>query len=433
MGRRAAGEMPRVVVHQASGNARVRFGGKTHWLGRCPQGVVTPEQLAKATRLWNEYIAAGDTGRVTVPQAAVEVVKVAVTPAASPTTTTGITVAALALRYLDHAEVYYRTADGNTTSSVDGIRMAARALFPFSDTAAVAFGPKALKIVRDALVREGRPRVTCNRVVKTIRRMFKWAASEELVPADTWHALETVAALQKGRSEAPELPPVDEVPDAVVRETLPHLPRVVAAMVWFQRWTGARPGEVCLLRPCDLDRSGEVWVYTPEHHKLAWREDATPRRVAIGAEGQKVLMPFLLRAASSYCFSPREAEKERLQERRSERKTPLYRSHLERIAAKRKGRAGQRRAGDRYTTASYRRAITRAVEAVNKVRDREGIPERLPNWSPNQLRHLRAGEVEQALGIEAANAILGHTNIRTTEIYARRKLQLAVEAQRQIG
>jgi len=49
------------------------------------------------------------------------------------------------------------------------------------------------------------------------------------------------------------------------------------------------------------------------------------------------------------------------------------------------------------------------------------------------LRHLRAGEVEQALGIEAANAVLGHTNIRTTEIYARRKLQLAVEAQRQIG
>ena len=432
MGRRAAGEMPRVVVHEASGNARVRFGGKTHWLGRCPQGVVRPEQLAKAARLWNEHLGSGDTTASTPPVPS-EVVEVAVTPTAPPTITSGITVAALALKYLDHAEVYYRTASGKTTSSVDGIRMAARALFPFSDIAAAAFGPKSLKIVRESLVREGRPRVTCNRVVKTIRRMFKWAASEELVSAEAWHALETVAALQKGRSTAPELPPVDEVPDTIVRQTLPHLPRVVAAMVWFQRWTGARPGEVCLLRPGDIDRSGEVWVYTPEHHKLDWREDATPRRVAIGAAGQKVLMPFLLRSASSYCFSPRDAERERIEERREERQTPLYRSHVARNKDKRKGKAGQRRAGERYTTASYRRAVTRAVEAANKLREEQGVSERLPNWSPNQLRHLRAGEVEQALGIEAANAVLGHANIRTTEIYARRKLQLAVEAQRQIG
>jgi len=432
MGRRAAGEMPRVVVHEASGNARVRFGGKTHWLGRSPQGVVTPEQLAKATRLWNEHLGTTAAGAPTPPPVA-EMIEVVIAPTAPPAITSGITVAALALKYLDHAEVYYRTASGKTTSSVDGIRMAARALFPFSDIAAAAFGPKSLKIVRESLVREGRPRVTCNRVVKTIRRMFKWAASEELVSAEAWHALETVAALQKGRSTAPELPPVDEVPDTIVRQTLPHLPRVVAAMVWFQRWTGARPGEVCLLRPGDIDRSGEVWVYTPEHHKLDWREDATPRRVAIGAAGQKVLMPFLLRSASSYCFSPRDAERERIEERREERQTPLYRSHVARIKDKRKGKAGQRRPGERYTTASYRRAVTRAVEAANKLREEQGASDRLPNWSPNQLRHLRAGEVEQALGIEAANAVLGHANIRTTEIYARRKLQLAVEAQRQIG
>lgn len=178
MGRRAAGQMPRVVVHEASGNARVRFGGKTHWLGRSPQGTVTPEQLAKATRLWNEHLAASGKAAATAP-AVSEVVEVAVTPTASPAITAGITVAAVALKYLDHAEVYYRTADGKTTSSVDGIRMAARALFPFSDTPADAFGPKSLKVVRDALVRGGRPRVTCIRVVKTIRRMFKWAASED--------------------------------------------------------------------------------------------------------------------------------------------------------------------------------------------------------------------------------------------------------------
>lgn len=100
---------------------------------------------------------------------------------------------------------------------------------------------------------------------------------------------------------------------------------------------------------------------------------------------------------------------------------------------KRKGKAGQRRPGERYTTASYRRAIARAVATANDARDAKGVAERLPNWSPNQLRHLRAGEVEERFGIEAANAVLGHTNIRTTEIYARRKLQIATEVTRQIG
>ena len=36
----------------------------------------------------------------------------------------GITLASLGVRYLDFAEGYYRTTNGGTTSSVDGIRMA---------------------------------------------------------------------------------------------------------------------------------------------------------------------------------------------------------------------------------------------------------------------------------------------------------------------
>lgn len=291
--------MPRVCVDRSSMNARVRIGGRVHWLGKCPDGKVTAEQQARAARLWHEHLSG-----VITPQGEVVAVEVTpqvavIEPRTAPMPAGSITVAQIGLRYLDHCQTYYRTPDGKVTSSVAGVEMALRALFPFSDTPAATFGPRALKVVRDALVRDGRPRVTCNRVVKTIRRMFKWVASEELVSSEAWHALETVAALQKGRTEAPELEPVDEVPEPVVAETLPHLPPVVAAMVQFQRWTGTRPGEVCLLRPCDIDRTGAVWVYRPEHHKLSWREDAMPRQITIGVEGQKVLMPFLLRAASA--------------------------------------------------------------------------------------------------------------------------------------
>jgi integrase len=433
MGRRKSGEAPRVTVVGKSLNARVRIGGRAYWLGRCPDGKVTPEQTARAARLWNEYLS-GLTPSLAdqvpaAPATATAPAAPAPSPAAAIEPAPGITVAAIGLRYLDHCESYYRTPDGNTTSSVAGVEMALRALFPFSDTPAAKFGPRTLKTVREALVREGRPRVTCNRVAKTIRRMFKWAASEELVSPEVWHGLEALSPLQKGRTDAPELPPVEEVPEEVVLATLPYLPKVVADMVWLQRWTGARPGEVCDLRPGDVDRSGDVWVYTPESHKLSWREDAPARRIAIGAEGQRVLMPYLLRSATAHCFSPRDSEHDRNKARRLARRSPMTPSQR----ARKPARCRRRPAGERYTTASYRRAITRAVGLANKAAEKAGSEKRLPNWSPNQLRHLRAGEVKERFGIEASSAVLGHANIRTTEIYADRKLKIAADVTRQIG
>jgi len=415
---RKTGAMPKVAIHSASQNARVRIGGKTHWLGRCPAGKVTKEQLAKATQLWQLHLA-GELGHQ--PPASPPAPPALAAPAAPPPPepeATGITLAALGVRYLDWAEGYYRTADGGTTSSVDGIRMALKALFPFSDLPAAAFGPKMLKRMQEMLVREGRPRVTVNRTVKTLRRLFKWAAAEELVPAEVWRSLEAVAPLQKGRTDAPEVPKVKEVPDEVVEATLPHLGRILATMVQVQRLTGARPGEVCLLRPADIDRSGDIWVFTPEHHKLDWRDDDEPRRLAIGPECQKLLMPFLLRHPKAYCFSPAEALKEHNESRREARETKLWPSHANRTL---KGRGG-RPAGEQYDTASYRRAIHRACERAS-----------IEKWSPNQLRHLRAGEIKERLGIEVAGAVLGHRHLSTTEVYADRKLRQSIEAARLLG
>ena len=317
MSRRAIGAMPRVCVVEPSKNARVRIGGRAFWLGPCPNCKVTQDQFAEAFRLWQQF----GQGNQAPPQPA-RVSPAAATPTPSeppppPPADEAFTVSEIGVRYHDHCLTYYRTPDGKVTSSVAGVEMALRALFPFANAPANSFGPKSLKAVRDALVAEGRPRVTCNRVVNAIRRMFKWAASEELVPSGAWHSLQSVAALQKGRTQAPEVPPVDEVPEAVVNVTLPHLSPVVAAMIQLQRWTGARPGEVCLVRPCDVDRSGPVWVFTPEHHKLSWRESSEPRTVVIGRAGQRVLAPYLLCPQTYYCFSPRDAERQRAQARRA--------------------------------------------------------------------------------------------------------------------
>lgn len=413
---RKTGEMPKVSIHSLSQNARVRFGGKTYWLGRCPDGRVAKEQLAKAARLWQEHLA-GELGREPEPTPAATPAPAAAPPAAEPRPG-GITLAALGVRHLDWAEGYYRTADGGTTSSVDGIRMALKALFPFSDLPAASFGPKMLKRVQEMLVREGRPRVTVNRTVKTLRRVFKWAAAEELVPAEVWRSLEAVPPLQKGRTDAPEVPRVEEVPDATVEATLPHLGRIVGTMVQVQRLAGARPGEVCLMRPADIDRSGDIWIFTPERHKLDWRDDDEPRQLAIGPECQKLLLPFLLRHPKAYCFNPAEALKEHNAHRRQLRKTKLYPSHAARQS---KGR-GRTAVGGRYEVDAYRRAIHRAC-------DRAGID----RWSPNRLRHLRAGEIKERLGIEVAGAVLGHRHLKTTEVYADRRLKQSIEAARLLG
>lgn len=78
---------------------------------------------------------------------------------------------------------------------------------------------------------------------------------------NTYNSLNTVEPLRVGRTKAPELPEVKPVENAVVEATLPHLPEIVADMVRFQRLTGTRPGEVCGLRPADIDRTEEVWKW----------------------------------------------------------------------------------------------------------------------------------------------------------------------------
>jgi integrase len=285
------GQTPRPL--QEKDHARVRIGGKAYWLGRCPDGKVTRAQHVEAARLWHRYVADGKA------QAAESRTPESQQRCSTPAT---ITVGILIDRFLAHAEGYYRRADGTTTSSVDEIRLASRSLADWAAMPADSFGPKMLKAVQDREVRRGRPRVTVNRISKTIRRAFKWAAGEEIVSASVWHALQAVPPIQKGRSEAPELAPVEEVPEWVVEATLPHVSSVVAGMIMLQRWTGMRPGEVAIVRPCDIDRSGDVWLYRPFHFKTDWRAGAE-RIVAIGPEGQRVLEPFLQRPQTAFCSS----------------------------------------------------------------------------------------------------------------------------------
>ena len=290
-----AKRVPKYGIHKASGQARVYINGDEHYLGKYG----SPESHIEYQRRIAEW-------------------------AASPVTldSSTLSIDALSLAYLEFAKGYYRK-DGEPTTHILAVRCALR--YPirlYGPELASAFGPKKLKAVREAMVADDLSRKQINRLVDIIKRAFKWAASEELVAGSVAVNLSTVEALHLGRTTAREIPDILPVDNAIVDATLPHLLPQLVAMIELQRLTGARPGEITRLRPCDIAvREDGVWVYRPASHKNQHR--GKDRTVFIGPLGQELLRPWLERSADSYCFSPLEAREEKFRRQRAARKTKV--------------------------------------------------------------------------------------------------------------
>ncbi|MCA9233380.1 MAG: site-specific integrase [Planctomycetales bacterium] len=380
--------VPSYCLHKPSGRAIVKVRGKILYLGK--HG--SDESREAYARIIADLLA----DRAVTPPKALEL--------DSPNTSS-ITLGVLAGRYLEHAQGYYRKG-GKPTSEVAAIRWVLKFLLAnYSGLAADAFSVGDLRAVRQTMVEAGISRGVCNQNTGRIVRMFRWAASVEIVPASVWSSLQTLPGLKAGRTEAKETKPVEPVADSIIDATLPEMPPVVRAMVELQRATGMRPSEVCTMRPCDIDRSGEVWKYTPAEHKT--QHHGKRRIVYIGPRGQSILMPYLLRADDEHCFQPkRHIAVPRLQKR--------------------------------YRRDSYRQAIERACDRAFPAPDGV-IGEKLKQWrrehrwTPNRLRHSFATEARAAFGLEAAQVLLGHASASITEIYAERDATKGIEVARAIG
>lgn len=141
----------------------------------------------------------------------------------------------------------------------------------YGGASASDFGPKKLKAIRRQLIEDGLSRGVVNTRVGQIKRPFQWAVAEELAPPAVYRGLQAVAGLSFGRSSARVTEPVRPVPDLYVAAVLPFVSPHVAAMIKLQRVTGMRPGELVIMRPCDIDMTGDVWIYSPFDHKNRWR------------------------------------------------------------------------------------------------------------------------------------------------------------------
>jgi integrase len=302
----------------------------------------------------------------------------------------------------------------------------------YGHSIAAEFGPKDLKTVRQEMIEKGLSRTYINNQVNRIKRIFKWAVSEELVAPSVYQGLQTVAGLRYGRSQARETAPVRPVADIHVEAVLPFVAPPVAAMIQLQRLTGMRSGEVVIMRACDVDMSGEVWLYAPSDHKNKWRGQR--KQIPLGPRAQTIVRPFLRLDTTAYLFSPKEAELWHRAQRSAAagaiRSTCIFTSEMRRRQQKRATRTARNQnhsLRDRYDTASYRRAIKYAIKRAQQV----GID--VPGWHPHQLRHSRATEVRRRYGLEAAQIALGHARADITEVYAERDQQRSIEIARQTG
>ncbi|MSR59678.1 MAG: hypothetical protein EXS05_18885, partial [Planctomycetaceae bacterium] len=248
---------------------------------------------------------------------------------------TSYTCGRLAVEYLRFAQGYY-VKHGRPTKQVHLVKQSLRTLCSLHEELAAAdFGPVKLKNLQQHLIGQGYARSHINKQIACIKLAFRWASSEERIPAAVFHALQTVGGLKRGRTTARETKPVLPVDEGTVNETVKYLSPPVAAMVQLQRLTGMRPAEVCILRPMDLTYQLDgVACYRPESHKC--EHLGRERRVFLGPQGLAILKPFLKRDAQSYCFSPRESADWHLSQRRAGRKTPLWPSHQRRNVSKRR-------------------------------------------------------------------------------------------------
>lgn len=412
MPRHSGDSIPKYRKHRSSGQAVVTINGRDFYLG--PHG--TKVSRLEYDRLVGEWLASGRS--ISFGAAINE-----------------ISISELLVDYLKYAKGYYGTAANSEYAHMLRIAKPLRELY--GRTHAAEFGPLQLKAIRNTLLEEKHSRCFINKSVQRITRIFRWGVAESKVPATIPQALSMITGLRKGKTAAREAAPILPVPDEIVEKTIPHLPPAVADMVRLERFTGMRPGEVCILRPCDIDRTGPVWIYRPESHKT--EHHGHSRLVFIGPKGQGVLLRYLARDSQAYCFRPCDSEQKRLAELHANRKTPLSCGNRPGSKQAKRGRRKLlKQPGDYYTVASYRRAIARATARVFRVPD-DLKPAELARWkaehfwSPNQLRHRAASAIRKEFGLEASQVILGHSQLSTTQIYAERDITKGLEVAAKIG
>jgi integrase len=366
------------------------------------------------------------------------------------------TLGSLIKDYTAWSQSYYRHQDGTITAQAVIIVHALRFLKPWAKMSPDDFGPLKLKEVQQSMidykyktvrdhhgkeVEVGLSRKTINNYTGVIKAMFKWGVSEERVSPTIDMGLNAVLNLRKGRSAAREPQKVHAVDLRHIQAVKPFCSPIVGDMMDLQALTGMRSTELCLMTASEIDLTGEVWIYRPGCQHVARfkteNQEGAFRVIALGPRARAILAPYLMRLCpllcpkgqerrpvTAYLFSPQEAEAIRRAEMYRRRKTPI---NMGNSPGTHRKACPQHQPGEHYDHNSYQRAICRAIEAAQKAKVN------VPYFHPHQIRHTAGTRVRSAFGLDHAKAVLGHSDINTTGIYAEIDLQKAIEAAERMG
>ena len=272
----------------------------------------------------------------------------------------------------------------------------------YGDMPAQEFGQCAFQSVRKKLIAENLSYSYINDLMGFVRNAFQLGVENRKLPEQVYFFLMILRPLRRG--EAKTLPPRLDVPDAEIVKTLPFLGETVRDMVILQRISGMRPSEMFRLRGCDLDRSGDVWIYSPKGKTARF---GIERTIAFGRIEQEILERRMKdRKPGELIFRPADAVRDRYGDD----------VHIDKRRT--------RQLKESYGKDSYRRAVTRAIQ-----RARENGVE-VQHWTPYQLRHASATFISLAMSREAAATLLGHTTTQTTKGYDHSARQKVIETVR---
>jgi len=269
------------------------------------------------------------------------------------------------------------------------------------------FNRSCLKLVREAMIKarrkDGRQRFCRNQIndyTARIVRIFTWGVEEGIVHSDTAALLKAVKPLEEGYPGTFDHEEREDVPDAVIKATLPFMPPTLRAMIKLQRLTGCRPSEIFKMRVGQIDKHSdrELWLYHLSQHKTKAK---TKRKkvIPLGKPEQELIAPYLEgKKATEAVFSPRTAYMERYDGKRT---VPKHYSEF-------------------YNKDSLRQAVEYAINRGNKTLSAE---EQIPYWTPYEIRHTAATAMEEESGLDDAQALLDHSSAQTTKRYAHARLQ----------
>lgn len=260
--------------------------------------------------------------------------------------------------FLEYAEAYYRRPDGTPTGHAVNLEIALR--WWKRDLPVTEVGLAELQEYREALIRRGLRRKTCNQYVGWCVGAFRWGAEAGHLPDDVPARMGVLRPLRAARPAIRERQP----PTRAELVALANEARGVSGnMVRVQWLAGMRPREVRLMRWEEIRWESRCAVYAPRRHKVEH----------YGRDRWIILVPEALALLGD-----------------RQRDGYVFRTRL----------------GGPYSDQGYRQELQRACERLG-----------IRRIGPADIRRASATYARRVGGAERAQRLLGHASTAMTEEY----------------